>query len=76
FKKIYGLEVLQVPTNRTMIRQDTQDVVYKTENGKFKAVVEEIVERHKKNQPVLVGTVSIENSEKLSELLKKRGIQH
>ncbi|MGU3471491.1 preprotein translocase subunit SecA [Paenibacillus sp. D51F] len=76
FKKIYGLEVLQVPTNRTMIRQDSPDVVYKTEMGKFKAVVEEIVERHGKNQPVLVGTVSIENSEKLSEMLKKRGITH
>ncbi|OXM14112.1 preprotein translocase subunit SecA [Paenibacillus herberti] len=76
FKKIYGLDVLQVPTNRMMIRQDSPDVVYKTEASKFKAVVEEIVERHKKNQPVLVGTVSIENSEKLSEYLKKKGIQH
>lgn len=76
FKKIYGLEVLQVPTNRPLLREDLQDIVYKTEGGKFKAVVEEIVERHKKNQPVLVGTVSIENSEKLSELLKKKGIQH
>ncbi|WP_274654164.1 preprotein translocase subunit SecA [Paenibacillus humicola] len=76
FKKIYGLEVVQVPTNRPNIRQDISDVVYKTENGKFKAVVEEIVERHKNNQPVLVGTVSIENSERLSDMLKKRGVQH
>ncbi|GGD92152.1 preprotein translocase subunit SecA [Paenibacillus nasutitermitis] len=76
FKKIYGLDVIQVPTNRTMIREDIADVVYKTENGKFKAVVEEIVQRHSKNQPVLVGTVSIENSEKLSELLKRRGVAH
>ncbi|MCQ6563579.1 preprotein translocase subunit SecA [Paenibacillus mendelii] len=76
FKKIYGLDVIQVPTNRPNIRQDTADVVYKTQNGKFTAVVEEIVERHKKNQPVLVGTVSIENSEKLSDMLKKRGVTH
>ncbi|MBW7452512.1 preprotein translocase subunit SecA [Paenibacillus sepulcri] len=76
FKKIYGLDVIQVPTNRTMIREDIADVVYKTENGKFKAVVEEIVQRHGKNQPVLVGTVSIENSEKLSEMLKRRGVAH
>ncbi|MBD3920835.1 preprotein translocase subunit SecA [Paenibacillus sp. PR3] len=76
FKKIYGLEVIQIPTNRTNIRKDTPDVVYKSENGKFKAVVEEIVKRHANNQPVLVGTVSIENSERVSEMLKKRGIQH
>ena len=76
FKKIYGLEVVQIPTNRTNIRQDIPDVVYKSEQGKFKAVVEEIVERHAKNQPVLVGTVSIENSERLSDMLKKRGVTH
>jgi preprotein translocase subunit SecA len=64
FKRIYGLDVIQVPTNRSMIRKDIADVVYKSELGKFKAVVEEIVERHSKNQPVLVGTISIENSEK------------
>lgn len=75
-KKIYGLEVIIVPTNRPMIRKDMPDVVYKSENGKFKAVVEQIVEKHKLNQPVLVGTVSIENSEILSEMLKKKGIQH
>jgi len=76
FKKIYGLEVVQIPTNRTNIRKDSPDVVYKSENGKFKAVVEEIVNRHGNNQPVLVGTVSIENSERVSEMLKKRGIAH
>ncbi|MGV2786901.1 preprotein translocase subunit SecA, partial [Clostridium perfringens] len=76
FKKIYGLEVLQIPTNKPNQRIDMPDVVYKSEEGKFKAVVEEIVERHKKNQPILVGTVSIENSERLSELLKRKGVQH
>ncbi|MGN7359314.1 preprotein translocase subunit SecA [Paenibacillus sp. SAF-054] len=76
FKKIYGLEVLQVPTNKPNQRVDMPDVVYKSENGKFKAVVEEIVERHKKNQPVLVGTVSIENSELISEMLKRKGVKH
>ncbi|MDR6553570.1 preprotein translocase subunit SecA [Paenibacillus qinlingensis] len=75
-KKIYGLEVIIVPTNRPMIRKDLPDVVYKSENGKFRAVVEQILERHKLNQPVLVGTVSIENSERLSEMLKKKGVQH
>lgn len=76
FKKIYGLEVLQIPTNRPNQRIDMPDVVYKSEEGKFRAVVNEIVERHKKNQPVLVGTVSIENSERLSEMLKRKGVQH
>lgn len=76
FKKIYGLEVLQVPTNRPNRRNDMPDVVYKSQNGKFNAVVAEIVERHKKNQPVLVGTVSIENSELVSELLKRKGVKH
>lgn len=76
FKKIYGLEVLQVPTNKPNQRIDMPDVVYKSVNGKFKAVVEEIVERHKKNQPVLVGTVSIENSELISDMLKRKGVKH
>ncbi|KIL40663.1 preprotein translocase subunit SecA [Gordoniibacillus kamchatkensis] len=76
FKKIYGLEVIVVPTNKPMIRVDMPDVVYKTENGKFRAVVEEIVVRNKNKQPVLVGTVSIENSERLSEMLKKKGVKH
>jgi preprotein translocase subunit SecA len=76
FKKIYGLDVVVVPTNRPMVRKDLPDVVYKSENGKFKSVVEEIASRHQNNQPILVGTVSIENSEKLSAMLKKKGIQH
>ena len=76
FKKIYGLDVIVVPTNKTMVRDDMADVVYKSEAGKFNAAVEEIVDRHKNNQPVLVGTTSIENSEKLSEMLKKRNITH
>ncbi|MEK0313785.1 preprotein translocase subunit SecA [Cohnella sp. 56] len=76
FKRIYGLEVVQIPTNRQNIRKDIPDVVYKTENSKFRAVVEEIVKRHQTGQPVLVGTVSIENSERVSEMLKKKGIKH
>ncbi|MCM3786649.1 preprotein translocase subunit SecA [Neobacillus mesonae] len=76
FKKIYGLEVLQVPTNRPNQRQDIPDVVYKSVDSKFRAVVNEIVERHAKNQPVLVGTVSIENSERLSDMLKRKGVKH
>ncbi|PZE19278.1 preprotein translocase subunit SecA [Paenibacillus xerothermodurans] len=76
FKKIYGLEVIVVPTNRPMIREDLPDVVYKNVNSKFRAVVDEIVKRHQNKQPVLVGTVSIENSERLSDLLKRKGIPH
>lgn len=76
FKKIYGLEVLQVPTNRPNQRADMADVVYKSVEGKFRAVVEEIVKRHKNNQPVLVGTISIENSELVAEMLKRKGVPH
>lgn len=76
FKKIYGLEVLQVPTNKPNQRQDMPDIVYKSEKGKFTAVVEEIVERHKNSQPILVGTISIENSELVSEMLKRKGVKH
>ncbi|HEY8529778.1 MAG TPA: preprotein translocase subunit SecA, partial [Paenibacillaceae bacterium] len=76
FKKIYGLDVIVVPTHKPMIRVDLPDVVYKTAKAKYRAVVEEIVRRHSKGQPVLVGTTSIENSELLSEMLKKRGIPH
>jgi preprotein translocase subunit SecA len=76
FKKIYGLDVIIVPTNRPMIRQDLPDIVYKNVNSKFRAVVEEIVKRHQNKQPVLVGTISIENSERLSEMLKRKGVQH
>ncbi len=76
FRKIYGLDVVVIPTNEPMIRRDLPDVVYRTTPGKFNAVVEEIEERHKQGQPVLVGTISIEISERLSQLLKKRGIPH
>ncbi len=76
FHKIYNLEVIVAPTNQPMIRNDAADVIYKTEKEKFKAVVEEIQERHRRGQPMLVGTISIENSEKLSSLLKKRGVSH
>ncbi|HHU70348.1 MAG TPA: preprotein translocase subunit SecA [Thermoanaerobacterales bacterium] len=76
FRKIYGLDVVTIPTNKPMIRQDFEDIIYKTEAGKFKAVVEEIVECYKRGQPVLVGTISIERSEQLSNLLKKCGIPH
>jgi len=76
FQKIYGLDVVVIPTNKPMIRKDFNDVIYKTEKEKFNAVIDEIVECHKKGQPVLVGTISIEKSEKLSNMLKKRGIKH
>ncbi|HHV71739.1 MAG TPA: preprotein translocase subunit SecA, partial [Clostridia bacterium] len=76
FRKIYGLDVVVIPTNKPMIRVDYPDVIYKTERAKFNAVVEEIAERHSKGQPVLVGTISIEKSEELSKLLKKKGIPH
>jgi preprotein translocase subunit SecA len=76
FRKIYGLDVYVIPTNKPMIRQDLPDVVYKSEASKYRATVEEIVARHQKGQPVLVGTISIENSEMLSDQLKKRGVPH
>ncbi|MXZ35423.1 MAG: preprotein translocase subunit SecA [Acidobacteria bacterium] len=76
FNKIYKLEVVVVPPNRPMIRMDYPDVVYRTEPEKFRAVVEEIRELHEKGQPVLVGTISIEKSERLSGLLKKAGVKH
>ncbi|GIQ69996.1 protein translocase subunit SecA [Xylanibacillus composti] len=76
FGKIYGLDVVVIPTNKPMIRNDMPDVVYKTEQSKYKMVAEEIERRHRNNQPVLVGTVSIENSERLSNLLKKKGVPH
>lgn len=75
-KSIYGLEVIQVPTNKPNQRKDIPDVVYKSENAKYNAVVEEIVKRHKNGQPVLVGTVSIENSERLSDMLSRKGVKH
>ena len=76
FRKIYGLEVVVIPTHKPMIRVDHDDAVYKTEAAKFNAVVEEIVAAHAKGQPVLVGTISIEKSERLSAMLKARGIPH
>jgi preprotein translocase subunit SecA len=76
FHQIYKLDVVVIPTNRPMVRRDQSDVIYKTEKEKFRAVVEDIVERYALGQPVLVGTISIENSEVLSELLRKRGIPH
>ena len=76
FKSIYKMDVVQIPTNKPVIRQDLPDVVYKNEHGKFHAVAEDIMERHKKNQPVLVGTVSIEKSELLSQILKRKGVKH
>ena len=76
FREIYKLDVIEIPTNRPMIRQDLPDVVYNTEQGKFNAVIDDIVEHHEKGQPVLVGTISIEKSERLSQLLKRRGVKH
>ena len=76
FREIYKLDVIEIPTNRPVIRIDHPDVVYKTEAGKFDAVIDQIIECHEKGQPVLVGTVSIEKSEYLSKLLKKKGVEH
>ncbi len=76
FQGIYNLDVVQIPTNKPMIRKDMNDMVYKTKRGKFNAVVEEIVERHATGQPILVGTVNVETSEMLSHLIKLRGVPH
>ncbi|NDU72466.1 preprotein translocase subunit SecA [Actinomadura sp. DSM 109109] len=76
FNKTYKIGVVPIPTNKPMIRQDVADVVYKTEQAKFEAVVDDIAERHEKGQPVLVGTTSVEKSERLSKMLKRRGIPH
>jgi preprotein translocase subunit SecA len=76
FSEIYKLEVVVIPTNAPMIRIDRADVIYKTEQEKFRAVIEDIVTCHETGQPALVGTITIENSEKLSNLLKKRGVSH
>lgn len=76
FQEIYKLDVIEIPTNKPMIRDDRQDIIYKNELAKFKAVINDIKESYQKGQPVLVGTVSIEKSEKLSSLLKKDGIPH
>jgi preprotein translocase subunit SecA len=76
FDKIYHLQVIPIPTHKPMIRDDNPDLIYKTEEAKFKAVVDEIVERSQAGQPVLVGTVSVEKSERLSRMLEKRGVLH
>ncbi|MEV4488728.1 preprotein translocase subunit SecA [Micromonospora coxensis] len=76
FNKVYKVGVVTIPTHRPMVREDRADVIYKTERAKFNAVIEDIAERHEKGQPVLVGTVSVENSEILSQLLRRRGIPH
>lgn len=76
FTEIYGMDVVEIPTNKPVIRKDFPDVVYKNEEAKFRAIVEEIKERHSTGQPILVGTISIEKSELLSNMLKKEGIPH
>ncbi|MCK4263629.1 MAG: preprotein translocase subunit SecA, partial [Candidatus Aminicenantes bacterium] len=76
FQSIYKLDVIEIPTNKTLRRYENPDVIYRTANEKWNAVVEEIIDNNKKGRPVLVGTISIENSEHLSSLLRKRGIQH
>ncbi|MCL2221320.1 MAG: preprotein translocase subunit SecA [Oscillospiraceae bacterium] len=76
FGTIYKLDIIEIPTNRPLVRIDNPDVIYKNENGKFNAIIKQIEECHKKGQPVLVGTVSIEKSELLASLLKKKGVPH
>ena len=76
FKKIYDLDVMVIPTNKMMVRNDQPDLIYKTQKEKYEAAIEEIKEKHKKGQPVLVGTISIDVSESLSRNLKKRGVKH
>lgn len=76
FKKIYNLDVSVIPTNRPMVRKDLQDMIYKTEPAKFRAIAKDIQSRHENGQPMLVGTVSIEKSEQLSEFLRKMGVRH
>src|SRR5262249_43060512 len=76
FMKIYEIPVIDIPTNEPMVRDDENDQIYKTKEGKWKAVVREIEERHERGQPILVGTVSVELSEMLSGQLKRRGIDH
>ncbi len=76
FREIYSLDVVEIPTNKPLKRKDNDDVLYKTEESKFNAIVDVITEAHEKGQPVLVGTVNIEKSEKLSRFLKKKGIKH
>ena len=76
FQEIYHLDVVSIPTNKPMVRKDTSDIIYKNEKAKFRAVVQDVKESYEKGQPVLIGTVSIEKSEKLSKILTKEGIKH
>lgn len=76
FRNIYNMYVVEIPTNMPVIREDANDLIYATMNAKFKALTEEVVERHKKGQPILIGTVAVETSEIISEYLRKRGIKH
>lgn len=76
FREIYSLDVIEIPTNKNVIRNDMPDAIYRTEQAKFNAVIEQIIKCHEKGQPVLVGTISIEKSELLSHMLKKKGIKH
>ncbi len=76
FRDIYGMDVIEIPTNEPVIRKDLQDAVYKTKKEKLNAICDAVVEAHEKGQPVLVGTITIESSEEISKLLRKRGIQH
>lgn len=76
FQKIYGLGVISIPTNRPMIRVDNADLIYRTEDAKFRAIIADVVERHEKGQPILIGTASVEKSEKLSSMLKRANVAH
>jgi preprotein translocase subunit SecA len=76
FMKIYNLDVVSIPTNKPMVRQDKNDIIFLTENSKFKKIVDDVIQRHKNKQPVLIGTVAVEKSEKLSRVLEKAGIPH
>ena len=76
FSSIYDLDIVEIPTNKPVVRVDYPDVVYKTEAGKYRAIVKQIEECHEKGQPVLVGTVSIEKSERISRMLRDKGIPH
>src|SRR4029077_16335644 len=76
FHKIYKLDVVAIPTNKQTIRNDSPDVIYKSEKSKFEAVIEEIIEMNQQKRPVLVGTVSVEKSERLARMLERRGVKH
>src|SRR3954451_16305641 len=76
FVEIYGLTVVEIPTNVPVARLDKNDLIFKTKEGKFQAVMRDIQERHEKGQPVLVGTIAVETSEYLSELMRRKGIPH